>query len=213
MNFSLSEIDSSWLEVFVEYETLINTILDAVKDEAIAPNRLKIFRAFQRPLNEIRVVIIGQDPYPGEGVADGLAFSTPPGNPVPASLRNIYIEYQDDLKLPLPTTTELSNWAEEGVLLLNRTLTTTIGERNAHLDHGWMELTYSIAKRLGELDVIAILWGKQAQQLAPLFHHAIISPHPSPLSAYRGFFGSKPFSKANAILLKNGKQPINWQLP
>lgn len=213
MNFSLSEIDASWVDFFIKYEALINSILDSVKDETIAPNRQEVFRAFQGTLNEIRVVIIGQDPYPGEGVADGLAFSTPAGNQVPASLRNIFIEYASDLDLPAPKTTDLSTWADQGVMLLNRTLTTVVGERNAHADKGWKEFTEAVAKHLGELGVIAILWGRQAQELSPLFKDAICSAHPSPLSSYRGFFYSKPFSKTNALLIEKGSQPINWQLP
>jgi uracil-DNA glycosylase len=157
------------------------------------------------------VLILGQDPYPGEGVADGLAFSSA-REKVPASLRNIFIEYSSDLGLPAPMSPDLSKWSERGVLLLNRTLTTTVGERNAHVSIGWRNFTYSVAEFLAQRDVIAILWGNGARELADLFDKKIESVHPSPLSARRGFFGSEPFSRANELLESAGREPIDWQI-
>jgi uracil-DNA glycosylase len=160
----------------------------------------------------VKVLILGQDPYPGEGVADGLAFSAREGNPIPASLRNIFKEYVEDLNLPFPTSPDLSAWSERGVLLLNRTLTTSVGERNVHLSKGWIDFTQNVAEQLASRGVVAILWGNYARSLCSLFSNVIESPHPSPLSARRGFFGSKPFSRANQLLIQDGKSPINWQL-
>jgi uracil-DNA glycosylase len=185
--------------------------LGALEGEQIAPARESIFRAFTFPLDNLRVLILGQDPYPGVGVADGLAFSSST-LPIPASLRNIFKEYSEDLGLPLPKSADLTSWADRGVLLLNRTLTTSIGERNAHISHGWSSFTFSVAQFLAERQIVAILWGANARELAPLFSHRIESAHPSPLSARRGFFGSKPFSKANEILIELGREPINWKL-
>jgi uracil-DNA glycosylase len=160
----------------------------------------------------VRVVIVGQDPYPALGVADGLAFSAHAHSPIPASLRNIFKEYASDLNLPTPTSPDLTRWFEQGVLLLNRTLTTTTGERNAHSQEGWKELTFDIARALGGDKVVGVLWGRHAQELAPLFADSIQSAHPSPLSARRGFFGSKPFSQVNQMLIDRGEEPIDWQL-
>lgn len=213
MDFSLSEVDSSWVPFFDKKVGAINSILSELEFSKITPARNDIFRAFRAPIEEVKVVIIGQDPYPGLGVADGLAFSTQNGKKIPASLRNIFKEYSSDLSLETPTTTDLSSWSTQGVMLLNRTLTTAVGERNAHLDNGWREITFEIASHLGSRDVIAILWGKEAADLAPLFSQSIISPHPSPLSAYRGFFGSRPFSRVNSILQSKKMHPIDWKLP
>ena len=176
-----------------------------------APARADIFRAFTLPLHEVKAVIFGQDPYPGEGVADGLAFSTR-GEKIPASLRNIFKEYADDLGLPVPKNGDLTVWHHNGVLLLNRTLTTVTGERNAHYGAGWSAFTSDVAKVLGQLDTVAILWGANARELAPYFKWKIESVHPSPLSARNGFFGSKPFSSANTILRELGRTPIDWSL-
>lgn len=211
MTFSLDEVDLSWRPFFAGHVDAIDEILSSLDDEEISPPRENIFRAFTFPLDNVRVLILGQDPYPGDGVADGLAFSSP-SIPIPASLRNIYKEYSDDLGLPIPVSADLTAWAERGVLLLNRTLTTSVGERNAHLAKGWGSLTSSIAHLLAARDVVAILWGNNARELAPLFRYRIESAHPSPLSARRGFFGSKPFSSANTLLVETGQEPVNWQL-
>lgn len=211
MLFSLDEVDRSWWPFFQERLEAINSILGSLS-EPFTPSREYVFRAFRQPLDEIRVLILGQDPYPGAGVADGLAFSTKAGEAIPASLRNIFKEYSADLLLPIPTSPDLSPWSQRGVILLNRTLTTATGSSNAHLAKGWSEFTYDVASLLAEREVVAILWGNNARQLAPLFKDAIESVHPSPLSARNGFFGSKPFTRANALLTKRGKDPINWEL-
>jgi uracil-DNA glycosylase len=210
MNFSFSEVDSSWHEIFTPHIPSLNELLASLPVNH-APSRNEIFRAFTLPLHEVKAVIIGQDPYPGEGVADGLAFSTR-GAKTPASLRNIFKEYSDDLGLPVPKSGDLTSWHHNGVLLLNRTLTTEIGERNAHYGSGWRALTSDVAKALGQLDTVAILWGANARELAPYFTWKIESVHPSPLSARNGFFGSKPFSTVNAIVTDLGRTPIDWSL-
>lgn len=211
MNFLLEEIDPTWRPFFLDHLHDIDEILSSLEPEEISPARENIFRAFTFPLDNVRVLILGQDPYPGIGVADGLAFSSPKPQ-IPASLRNIYKEYSEDLALPTPKSADLTIWAERGVLLLNRTLTTSVGERHAHLAKGWRTLTLSIAQLLSERNVVAVLWGNSARELAPLFKYRIESAHPSPLSARRGFFGSKPFSSANMLLMESGREPIDWQL-
>lgn len=211
MTFSLEEVDPSWRPFFSDHINSINEILSSLNYEEISPARENIFRAFTSPLDDVRVLILGQDPYPGIGVADGLAFSSPQSR-IPASLRNIYKEYSEDLALPVPKSADLTTWAQRGVLLLNRTLTTSVGERNAHLARGWSAVTLSIAQMLADRDTVAILWGNNARELAPLFNYRIESVHPSPLSARRGFFGSRPFSSANKLLIESGQEPIDWQL-
>jgi uracil-DNA glycosylase len=211
MRFSLDEVDATWRPLFSEYFDLIEETLSSVGDD-ISPGRADLFRVFKRSIDEVKVLIVGQDPYPGEGVADGLAFSSPKGNPIPASLRNIFKEYADDLLLPTPSEPDLTPWSDEGVFLLNRTLTTSIGARNVHSSSGWQVLTEAVAVELSQRGVVAILWGNYARSLAPLFSDLIESPHPSPLSARRGFFGSKPFTRANQLLVAKGKSPINWEL-
>jgi uracil-DNA glycosylase len=159
----------------------------------------------------VRCVIIGQDPYPTAGHANGLSFSTHPSvTPLPKSLQNIFTEYQSDLGETAPLNGDLSSWDSQGVMLLNRVLTTEVGTANAHTKFGWQRITDAVARELGARGVVAILWGRQAQELAQFFPYRVESPHPSPLSAYRGFFGSKPFSKVNAILVAQGKPRISW---
>lgn len=211
MLFSLGEVDRSWWPFFQERLATVNSILASL-EEPFTPSRENIFRAFRQPLDEIRVLILGQDPYPAQGVADGLAFSSQGQGAIPASLRNIFKEYSTDLLLPTPTSPDLSPWSQRGVILLNRTLTTATGSSNAHLAKGWRAFTYDVAALLAERDVIAILWGSNARELAPLFTEVIESVHPSPLSARNGFFGSKPFTRANALLVDSGRDPIDWQL-
>lgn len=211
MTFSLEEVDQSWRPFFAQHKGAIDEILLSLDIEDISPARENIFRAFTFPLDHVRVLILGQDPYPAIGVADGLAFSSSAA-PIPASLRNIYKEYSEDLALPIPKSADLTIWAQRGVLLLNRTLTTSVGERNAHLAQGWSELTFSIAQFLADREVVAILWGNNARELASLFRYRVESAHPSPLSARRGFFGSKPFSSANKFLVDIGRKPIDWKL-
>lgn len=211
MHFTLDEVEQSWRPLFSEHIAAINEILLAVGEE-IAPARSEVFRAFRTPIEDVKVLILGQDPYPGSGVADGLAFSSYPHNSVPASLRNIFKEYSEDLALPTPSSPDLTLWSARGVMLLNRTLTTAVGERNIHASKGWSSLTEAVAHVLAKRDVVAILWGNSARGFAPLFHNVIESVHPSPLSARNGFFGSKPFTRANSLLINQGRDPVNWEL-
>ena len=170
-------------------------------------------RALSTPIESIRVVIIGQDPYPTPGHAHGLAFSVPSDvTPLPASLRNIFKELESDVGIPMSGNGDLSPWAEQGVLLLNRILTTESGYSLKHELLGWQVITNEIARTLGHKPVVAILWGKNAQELSHFFDPGltITSAHPSPLSAYRGFFGSKPFSACNEILHRYKRPQIQW---
>jgi uracil-DNA glycosylase len=169
-------------------------------------------------MDAVRVLIVGQDPYPGPGHAVGLAFSVSPKlQPLPRSLQNIFQELETDLGVPRPRNGDLTRWAERGVLLLNRTLTIGLGPGGSHRGKGWEAVTgqaiTALAARGGPL--VAILWGQQAQTLEPLLGGVpcIKSPHPSPLSARSGFFGSRPFSRANALLREQGAEPIDWSLP
>lgn len=185
------------------------------------PRNEDIFRALElTPYEEVKVVILGQDPYPTKGHADGLAFSTYPHVAKrPASLRNIFMEYTTDTGFPVPRTGDLSGWASNGVLLLNTSLTVEEGKPLSHQHLGWSKLTYEIISRVQRLPrrIVFILWGNQAQEYRGLIdgmHHGIItSSHPSPFSANLGFFGSKPFTTTNDFLLSEGQQPINWRLP
>ncbi len=177
-----------------------------------------VLRAFQQPLDQVRVLIVGQDPYPTPGHAVGLSFSVAPDvRPVPRSLQNIYAELSTDLGLPAPTTGDLSPWADHGVLLLNRVLTVRPGAPASHRGKGWEQVTdlaiAALAARGGPL--VAILWGRDARSLAPALGDVptIESAHPSPLSARSGFFGSRPFSRANELLVAQGGQPVDWRLP
>ena len=177
-----------------------------------------VLRAFERPLDDVRVLIVGQDPYPTPGHAVGLSFSVAPAvQPVPRSLVNIYQELQTDLGLARPSTGDLSPWADQGVLLLNRVLTVQPGKPASHRGKGWETVTAqaisALVSRGGPL--VAILWGRDARSLVPHLGGtpAIESAHPSPLSAHSGFFGSRPFSRANELLAQQGAAPIDWRLP
>lgn len=178
----------------------------------------RILRAFTQPLPDIRVLIVGQDPYPTPGHPVGLSFSVAPEvRPLPRSLQNIYKELESDLGIPRPTTGDLSRWSEQGVLLLNRVLTVQAGEPGSHRNKGWEQLTAAAIEGLVNRDdapLVAILWGKDAQALEPSLPDVpiIASAHPSPMSADRGFFGSKPFSRANDYLEDLGGDPIDWSL-
>ncbi len=204
---------ASWQRLLEPVAPDIEKILAKIADEDIAPPREEIFRAFDIDLEEVQVVIFGQDPYPTKGNAMGLAFSVPTNvTHIPASLRNIFQELENDLGLMRPLSGDLTSWERSGVLLLNRVLTTRVGEPAAHSNLGWQNITNHIARELGARGVIAILWGKSAQELAEYFSNYISSAHPSPLSAYRGFFGSKPFSRVNELLITQGRSPVNWSL-
>ncbi|CAN5236963.1 uracil-DNA glycosylase [soil metagenome] len=176
-----------------------------------------VLRAFTRPLADVRVLIVGQDPYPTPGHPVGLSFSVERDvRPVPRSLQNIYKELHDDLGLPVPSHGDLSAWADHGVMLLNRVLTVQAGNSGSHRGKGWEAVTeaaiHALVHRGGPL--VAILWGRDAASLKPLLGSTPIiqSAHPSPLSASSGFFGSRPFSRANELLVQQGAQPIDWRL-
>lgn len=211
MRFTLDEVEPSWRSIFEGHVGSIEGILNSIDISDTTPPRVDIFRAFQYPLSDVKVVIFGQDPYPGRGIADGLAFSSRDSN-IPASLRNIFKELESDMACKAPQIPDLTRWMENGVLLLNRTLTTTIGKSNSHSKKGWGVITTAIAESLGERDIPALLWGAHARELAHFFHYKVESVHPSPLSARNGFFGSRPFSKVNAILTSLDREPVDWSL-
>lgn len=203
-------LDASAVESAAEW-----TAARIAEGEPVQPAPENIFRALSRPVSETRVLILGQDPYPTPGHAVGLSFaSTPQTRPLPKSLVNIYTEYESDLGLPRPGSADLSPWTDAGVMLLNRVLTVRAGAANSHRGHGWEEITGAVVKHLAERPMVAILWGKQAQDMAGVVgrDRCILSPHPSPLSAYRGFFGSRPFTRANELLEAQGAAPVNWDL-
>jgi uracil-DNA glycosylase len=178
----------------------------------------RVLRAFERPLGSVRVLVVGQDPYPTPGHAAGLSFSVAADvRPLPPSLVNIFRELVDDQEVPAPTSGDLSPWADQGVLLLNRVLTVRPGDAGSHRGRGWERVTEHaievLAARGGPL--AAVLWGRDAQTLKPMLAQVpwVESVHPSPLSARRGFFGSRPFSKVNDLLLAQGGKPVDWRLP
>lgn len=183
------------------------------------PAGQNVLRAFTFPFEQVRVLIVGQDPYPTPGHAVGLSFSVAPEvRPLPRSLANIFTEYVDDLDYPAPTTGDLTPWAERGVMLLNRVLTVRPGTPASHRGKGWEAVTECAIRALvaRRQPLVAVLWGRDASTLKPMLGAdcvAIESPHPSPLSASRGFFGSRPFSRANELLEKMGADPIDWRLP
>ncbi len=186
----------------------------------IFPKGAEYFRALDlTPLDEVRVVILGQDPYHGEGQAHGLCFSVQPGVRIPPSLVNIYKELQDDLGIQPARHGFLEHWAKQGVLLLNSVLTVEMGRAASHQGRGWERFTDAVIRAVNEQEkpVVFILWGSYAQKKASFVdskrHLVLRSPHPSPLSAHNGFFGTRPFSKANAFLEQHGRKPIDWQLP
>ncbi len=204
---------SDWQKVLADLQPHIESIEQLLDKKTLAPDFNNIFRALNSPIASIKIVIFGQDPYPTLGVAHGLAFSaSKPGMKTPASLQNIFRELQEDLGNPLRSQSDLNDWAQQGVLLLNRILTTSVGSSLAHSKMEWERVTDRVAQVLGERDVVAICWGQYAQEVAHYFREEwlITSPHPSPLSAYRGFFGSKPFSQANHILENNQISPVIW---
>lgn len=185
----------------------------------VYPKSGDIFNAFHlTPFEKVKVVIIGQDPYHNPGQAHGLCFSVKPGVDIPPSLVNIYQELHDDLGCKIPNHGYLNEWAEQGVLLLNTVLTVQAHKPMSHRGVGWEQFTDAVIQKVNGIDrpVVFILWGKPAQAKETMLNnprHLILkAPHPSPLSAYRGFFGSKPFSRANEFLVQNGEEPINWQI-
>ena len=215
---------TTWNEILAEemqkdyYQELQAFVEKRRAEVRVFPEEKNVFNALElTPFESVKVVILGQDPYHGFGQAHGLSFSVQKGTPLPPSLKNIYKELQEDIGGELPTEGDLSHWAKQGVLLLNTVLTVEEGNANSHKGMGWEKLTNRLIESLNELKhpVIFILWGKPAQDKEKLItnpNHVILkAPHPSPLSAYRGFFGSKPFSKVNEILIQQGQTPIRWK--
>lgn len=213
MDIGSLRVHSSWRPVLEPLSDEVSRILKSLDDSVLTPSREQIFAALELPLTEVKCVIVGQDPYPTAGNAHGLAFSISRDvKKIPASLQNIFKELQSDLGFEIPKSGNLEKWRDQGVLLLNRVLTTEVGRSNAHHDLGWQSITKAIAEAAATQEAVAILWGREAVKLSPLFKESISSVHPSPLSAYRGFFGSKPFSRVNEILISNGRTPIDWKL-
>jgi len=206
------QLHADWQAVLQPHKELINHLEKKLAGVDIAPEFGNVFRSLSRPIASTKVVIFGQDPYPTSGYAHGLAFSVDRSvSPLPASLRNIYSELYADCGVT-KVSGDLSDWFDQGVMLINRILTTEAGSSLAHSDFGWQVITDAVALELGRNEVVAILWGKNAGELSEYFLPVwrIQSVHPSPLSAYRGFFGSRPFSRCNAILMENNKSPIHW---
>ena len=202
-----------WRELLKDEEQLIDGIESKISKENCNPEQEKIFKAFQINPENIKVVILGQDPYPNKEYADGLAFSIPASKEkIPASLRNILREYQDDLNIPPRVNGDLIAWVEDGVFLLNTILTCRSGDSLSHENIGWEKFTDQVLRSVVHSGTVGILWGKRAQSYAHLFDNRMVieSAHPSPLSAYRGFFGSRPFSRANALLEGKGITKIDW---
>ena len=216
-------VEAGWAEALEPAAERISAMGDFLRAEIAAGRRYlpageHVLRAFQQPFADVRVLIVGQDPYPTPGHPIGLCFSVAPDvRPIPKSLVNIFKEYCEDLGHPLPSNGDLSPWTQNGVLLLNRALTVEPGKPNSHQGKGWEEVTEqairALAARGGPL--VAILWGRNARNLKPLLGAVpcIESAHPSPLSAHNGFFGSRPFSKANQLLEQQGGAPVDWKLP
>jgi len=206
------QLHPDWKEVLQPYSGSISKIERSLLGVDISPEFSNIFRSLTRSIDSTSVVIFGQDPYPTQGHAHGLAFSVDDSvTPLPPSLRNIFTELSDDCGITR-NQGDLSDWFDQGVMLLNRVLTTQTGSSLAHSDFGWQEITDAVAQELGKHEIVAILWGKSAGELARYFspERRIESVHPSPLSAYRGFFGSKPFSRCNDILIAQKRSPIRW---
>jgi len=202
------------------YKSLLRFVHEEDARGAVYPPKGKRFNAYDTtPFEQVKVVILGQDPYHGPNQAHGLAFSVQEGVELPPSLKNIFKELHDDTECPVPANGTLTHWAEEGVFLLNTVLTVRASEAHSHKGKGWERFTDATIRLISEEreHVVFILWGKPAQQKASLIdekrHLILCAPHPSPLSAYRGFFGSNPFSKANAYLRDNGVAPVDWCLP
>jgi uracil-DNA glycosylase len=217
-------VETGWAGALAPVAGQIATAGDFLRAEIASGRRYlpagtNILRAFTQPFDQVRVLIVGQDPYPTPGHAVGLSFSVQPQvRPLPRSLANIFREYRDDLGLPSPSNGDLSPWAERGVLLLNRVLTVEPGRPGSHRGKGWEQVTAQAIRALvarPAQPLVAILWGRDAGSLRPMLTDVpcIESAHPSPLSADRGFFGSRPFSRANHLLTNLGTDPIDWRLP
>lgn len=216
-------VHESWVPALAPMQPVFTEIGEFLRAESAAgrpwaPAGSNILRAFQQPLDDVRVLIVGQDPYPTPGHAVGLSFSVAADvRPLPRSLQNIYRELQDDLGVSAPANGDLSPWTDRGVMLLNRVLTVQLGEPGSHRRRGWEQITAAAIDALvarPDEPLVAILWGKDAQSLEPALPDVpiIASAHPSPMSADRGFLGSRPFSRANELLDELGADPIDWSL-
>lgn len=221
----MGAINNDWLDALREefrkpyYAQLHKKVLEEYRTHVIFPPADDIFNAFHlTPLRNVKVVILGQDPYHNVGQAHGLCFSVKPDVEIPPSLVNIYKELQDDIGCTIPNHGYLTKWAEQGVLMLNTVLTVRAHQANSHHGIGWEEFTDAAIRAVNAQDrpIVYILWGRPAQAKKAMLNnpkHLILeAPHPSPLSAYRGFFGSKPFSQTNEFLKANGVEPIDWQI-
>jgi uracil-DNA glycosylase len=216
-------IDGGWAAALAPVASDIAALGDRLREETAAgrhylPAGDRVLRAFQRPLADVRVLIVGQDPYPTPGHPIGLSFAVDKHvRPIPRSLGNIYQELESDLGIPRAGHGDLSAWSDQGVMLLNRVLTVAPGAPASHRGWGWEKVTEHAIRALVERDgpLVAILWGRDAANLRPMLGSTpcIESAHPSPLSASRGFFGSRPFSRANALLAEQGASPVDWRLP
>lgn len=210
-------VHESWQAPLAPVEDQIHAMGDFLRGEdEYLPRGHDILRAFADPFDEVRVLIVGQDPYPTPGHPMGLAFSTQPGVAAPRSLVNIYKELYDDLGIPPRKDGDLTAWSSQGIMLLNRCLTVRPGKPASHRGKGWEAITQAAIEALVArgAPLVAILWGRDAQSAAAFLGDTprIESPHPSPLSASRGFFGSRPFSRANALLAQQGAKPVDWGL-
>ena len=215
MNSFKDQLHPGWRDLLKGSLDLLDRIEGQLRADTFLPAHEDVMKSLTFDPTQAKVLILGQDPYPSAIDAMGLAFSTARiDGKLPASLKNIYRELVDDLGIPHPTAGDLSPWCRQGVVLLNRTLTCAEGESNSHKDLGWREFTDLVVDVLAQQGVVAILWGANAQEVERHFPKTdcIISVHPSPLSAYRGFFGSKPFSRANQILAAKGRDPIDWSI-
>ena len=221
----MAMLSDEWQQALEEEfrKTYYKTLFEFVKEEysktAVYPPAEDIFNAMHlTPLSKVKVLILGQDPYHGDRQAHGLSFSVMPKTDIPPSLQNIYQELHDDLGCTIPNNGYLKKWAEQGVLLLNTVLTVRAHQPNSHQGHGWEHFTDAIIQAVNAQDrpIVYMLWGKPAQSKIPMLknpkHLILKAPHPSPLSAYRGFFGCKHFSQANAFLAENGQEVVDWQI-
>ncbi len=221
----MGAITNDWLEAIGDefhkdyYRELYNFVKDEYNHYVIYPKAEDLFNAFHfTPLSKVKVVIIGQDPYHGENQAHGLCFSVQPEVAIPPSLVNIYKELNDDLGCKIPNNGYLKEWADQGILLLNTVLTVRAHQAASHQGKGWEQFTDAVIQAVNAQDrpIVFILWGRPAQMKKKMLtnpkHLILEAPHPSPLSSYRGFFGSKPFSKTNEFLVAHGEEPINWQI-
>jgi len=217
------QIEPTWKEslktVFEKdfFKELVSFVKDEYQNKKVFPHGKDLFSAFNHsPLDQVKVVILGQDPYHGPNQAHGLSFSVKPGVPFPPSLLNIFKEIKSDIGKDIPPNGDLTRWADQGVFLLNATLTVRVHEAGSHQKKGWEEFTDEVIRVMSAQreNVVFLLWGAYAQKKADLIdqskHLILEAPHPSPLSSYRGFFGCRHFSQANAYLVLHGKQPINW---